>query len=203
MNGRQGLNFNVNRVRCLLQGSLVLTLTSLSSVLPLSAGAIQLADGTVYFARPPLLDRATVDHKGAGSIFATYYFTLTLPPDAGEPLQRVTLAQHQGTENIRFDLRRTTAYVGNQRKNRLPLAEVIQDPQTRIITVTFDPPVAAGTTVTIALEPIQNPLVGGVYLFGVTAYPQGEKSHGQFLGYGRLQFYGDDFFWGRFSPFFP
>lgn len=201
MNRRNWLKSNGMGVR-LLQGSLILSLSTVTNAWQLPAGAIQLADGTVYFARPPLLDRATVDHKGAGSIFATYYFTLTLPADAGEPLQRVTLAQHQGTENIRFDLRHTTAYVGNQRKNRLPLAAVTQDPQTRIITVTFDPPVAAGTTVTIALEPIQNPL-GGVYLFGVTAYPQGEKSHGQFLGYGRLQFYGDDFFWGRFSPFFP
>nr|WP_199755917.1 DUF2808 domain-containing protein [Chroococcidiopsis cubana] len=44
-----------------------------------------------------------------------------------------------------------------------------------------------GTTVTVALRAKRNPS-GGIYLFGVTAFPTGEKSSGQFLGYGRLHF---------------
>jgi hypothetical protein len=31
-----------------------------------------------------------------------------------------------------------------------------------------------------------NPIGGGVYLFGVTAYPMGDHSSGMFLGYGRF-----------------
>lgn len=34
-------------------------------------------------------------------------------------------------------------------------------------------------------------MFSGVYLFGVTAFPAGEKSHGQFIGFGRLHFYND------------
>ena len=54
-------------------------------------------------------------------------------------------------------------------------------------TIAFDPPVSPGTTVTVALRAKRNPS-GGVYLFGVTAFPAGERSWGQFLGYGRLHF---------------
>ena len=73
------------------------------------------------------------------------------------------------------------------------------DEDQQSVTLTFDPPVAPGNTVTIALEPERNPRRSGVYLFGVTAYPSGEKTYGQFLGYGRLHFYdrgGDPFRWG-------
>jgi len=55
--------------------------------------------------------------------------------------------------------------------------------------VTFDPPVTPGKR-SIGLRPVRNLRFSGVYLFGVTAYPVGEKSHGQFLGFGRLHFYG-------------
>ncbi|HEY9294790.1 MAG TPA: DUF2808 domain-containing protein [Phormidium sp.] len=41
----------------------------------------------------------------------------------------------------------------------------------------------------MALDPVRNPCFSGVYLFGVTAFPQGEKAHGQFLGFGRFHFY--------------
>ncbi|MDZ4877634.1 MAG: hypothetical protein CLLPBCKN_007069 [Chroococcidiopsis cubana SAG 39.79] len=53
--------------------------------------------------------------------------------------------------------------------------------------IAFDPPVSPGTTVTVALRAESNP-DGGIYLFGVTAFPAREKSSGQFLGYGRLHF---------------
>jgi len=36
---------------------------------------------------------------------------------------------------------------------------------------------------------VRNPCYGGAYLFGLTAFPQGEVPHGQFLGYGRIHFY--------------
>jgi hypothetical protein len=81
--------------------------------------------------------------------------------------------------------------VGQPRGKRqaVSLSEVIDDRKTRMVSVTFDPPIAPGQTVTVGLRPVRNPNVGGVYLFGVTAFPAGEKVHGQFLGFGRLQFY--------------
>jgi len=43
--------------------------------------------------------------------------------------------------------------------------------------------------VTIGVKPRRNPDFGGVYLFGVTAFPAGEKSRGLYLGAGRLHFF--------------
>lgn len=153
------------------------------------AQAIQLADGTVYFAQPPRLVSATTTFPNPG-VWATYYFTLSLPEKAGEPLQRVTFTQQKGRENIRFDLKRSYAFAGtpSQSRQRLKLGEVTLDRQKKTVSVTFDPPVPPGQTVTLGLRSVHNPLYGGVYLFGVTAFPAGEKSYGQFLGFGRLQF---------------
>lgn len=153
--------------------------------------AIRLADGTVYFVQPPDLIEATTTFKGINDWGATYYFTINLPENAGEPLQRVTINQQQGTDNIRYDLDDTRAFLGtrNRKGARLTLGEVTRDQDKKIISITFDPPVSPGQTATIGLRPVENPTFSGVYLFGVTAFPVGEKSHGQFMGYGRLQFY--------------
>lgn len=155
------------------------------------AQAIQLRDGTVYFAQPPELVEATTTFKGVNEWGATYYFTLNLPENAGEPLQRLTIIQKEGSSNIRFDLEDSRAFVGTRHRKgtRLTLGEVTREQKTKTVSVIFDPPVSPGQTVTVGLRPVQNPMFSGVYLFGVTAFPQGEKSHGQFLGFGRLHFY--------------
>jgi hypothetical protein len=154
------------------------------------AQAVQLADGTVYFAQPPDLVAATTTFKSAYAS-STYYFTLNLPATAGEPLQKVTLTQQEGVEAIGFDLEESYAFEGTRDREgtKLAVESVTQDPKTRAISVNFSPPVAPGKLVTISLRPVHNPTIGGVYLFGVTAFPTGEKPYGQFLGYGRLQFY--------------
>ncbi len=158
-----------------------------------SAQAVHLVDGTVYFTYPPELIAATTTFKEVYVWGATYYFTLSLPENAGEPLQRVTITQKEGTEDIRFDLKDSRAFIGTARDKgpRLTLGGVTRERKTSTISVTFDPPVPPGKTVTIGLRPERNPRFSGVYLFGVTAFPAGEKSHGQFLGFGRLQFYGE------------
>ena len=156
------------------------------------AQAVQLRDCTVYFVQPPDLIDATTTFKGVNAWGATYYFTINIPQKAGEPLQRIVINQRQGADNIRYDLEDTRAFEGT-RSNRgaqVALKEVTRDRKTRTIVVNFDPPISPGRVVTIGLRPVRNPRVSGVYLFGVTAFPVGEKSHGQFLGYGRLHFYG-------------
>jgi len=159
-----------------------------------SAQAVQLADGTVYFAYPPELVTVTSTFKEVNVLDPTYYFTVSIPENAGEPLQRVEISQREGTQQIRFDLKHTGAFVGTEgnKEQQLALDGVTREKKTQPISVTFNPPVSPGKTVTISLHPYQNPQFSGVYLFGVTAFPVGEKSHGQFLGYGRLQFYGED-----------
>jgi hypothetical protein len=151
--------------------------------------AVVTADGTVYFALPPSLVKTRTAYRDP-AVPSTYYFTLSLPSQAGEPLQRVTFTQYKGLENIEFDLKHTEAEAETltNSEQRLTLVEVTRDRQTKTVSVTFNPPVLPGRTVTIGLHARSNPLHGGVYLFGVKAFPAGEKSYGQFLGYGRLQF---------------
>lgn len=155
--------------------------------------AIQLRDSIVYFVQPPDLVEATTTFNSVNIWGATYYFTINLPENAGEPLQRVTITQKEGTDNIRFDLEDSRAFIGTRSDKgaRLALGSVTNEKKT--VSVTFAPPVTPGQTVTIGLRPVHNPRSSGVYLFGVTAFPPGEKSHGQFLGFGRLHFYGDGF----------
>jgi hypothetical protein len=161
--------------------------------------AIQLADGIVSFEKPPNLISATTTYNTTYMWGATYYFTLELPANAGEPLQRVTIGQRQGVDDIRFDLEDTRAFEGTPRNKgeKLTLKAVTQDDQTKAISVTFDPPIQPGKTFTIGLRPIRNPSSGGAYIFGVTAFPAGEKPYGLYLGVGRLQFYDND----RLIPF--
>ncbi|MEH1816523.1 MAG: DUF2808 domain-containing protein [Nostoc sp.] len=157
--------------------------------------AVQLRDGLVYFVQPPTLVGATTTYKEVDVLSATYYFTINVPENAGESLQKVTIAQKEGSENIRYRLDDTRAFVGtrDRKETQLKLGSVTNDRDTRTVSVNFDPPVTPGQTITIALRPVSNPSFSGVYLLGVTAFPVGEKSHGQFLGFGRFQFYSN---WG-------
>ena len=169
----------------------ILVTTSMVGVAAGLAQAIQVADGTVYFANPPDLLKATTTFNNVNVWGATYYFTITVPKNAGEPLQKVAIVQREGGDKIRFDLEECRAFFGtrNRKAARLTLGNVARDRETQTISVTFDPPVTPGKIVTIGLRPVRNPRFSGIYLFGVTAFPKGEKSHGQFLGFGRLHSY--------------
>ncbi|MEP0980455.1 DUF2808 domain-containing protein [Leptolyngbya sp. AS-A5] len=177
-------------------------LGSMVSSVALPTQAVQVR-GTSYFTSPPRLVGASTTQNYVYAWSVTYYFTLDVPENAGEPLQRVTIAQNEGVDRVRFNLKDTEAFEGDRNSNRkIGLGEVTQDDKTRAITVNFNPPVAPGKRVTIALEPYQNPAYGGVYLFGVTAFPQGEPAYGQFLGFGRISIYESHHSLFRFSPFF-
>ncbi|MGF1542591.1 MAG: DUF2808 domain-containing protein [Pleurocapsa sp.] len=97
-----------------------------------------------------------------------------------------------------MNLDRTKAFFGthSDRQEELKL-QVSQDENTKAIAVTFDQPVPPDSQLTIRLQPKQNPDFGGVYLFGLTAFPTGDKPVGLYLGAGRLQFYqsGDRYYW--------
>ncbi|MBW4692834.1 MAG: DUF2808 domain-containing protein [Lyngbya sp. HA4199-MV5] len=163
--------------------------------LSLSAHAVQLANGKTYFVQPPRFEGATATQKAAYFWGSTYYFTLSVPENAGESLQAVMIAPEDGPDRARFDVSQTEAVAKTkEQETRVPLREVTQDPKTRAITVTFDQPVAPGSVVKIGLYATRNPDVGGIYLYGVTAYPTGEQPYGQFLGYGRIQITDPSFF---------
>lgn len=155
------------------------------------AGAVQLSDGTVYFVAPPRLLGAKTTSNTTYIWGANYYFTINLPDNAGEPLAKLNINQHQGGEQIEFELKNSQAFgkISGQKETKLSLKEVISNSKNNTLTLIFDPPVSPGQTIIIKLEPVRNPRLDGIYLFGITAFPPGEKVHGQFLGFGRLHFY--------------
>lgn len=173
--------------------ALVLGVLLPSSLFTLPAVAVRLNNGQTFFDYPPRLLRATTSSVATCMSGATYYFTLSVPEHAGEPLQAVTVTQRENRDTVIFQPSESRAFAGNRSRRgpALSLASIggSQPSNSQEETVVFDPPVPPGSTVTIALKPKRNPDWGGVYLFGVTAYPAGENSSGQFLGYGRLTFY--------------
>ena len=162
--------------------------------------AVQLADGMTYFERPPALVDATTNRNTTARAGGTYYFTLDVPDNAGEPLGQVAIAQYQGNssrQRVEFEADETMAFQGTRgdRGETVRVSVASFNDETRTLNVTFEPAIAPGTTVTVAARPERNPRIEGVYLFGVTAYPQGAEPYGQFLGYGRFHFYRPDAYW--------
>ena len=167
------------------------TLSSLCSIAAPSPQAMYLAQGKVSFKTALSLVTATTTYNETDMWGARYYFTLSLPENAGESLGKVTIGQRQGFEDIQFKLKDTKAFKGTPRhqEEKLTLKEVTKDSNSGAICVEFDQPVKPGTTVTIELRPVRNPSVSGIYIFGVTAFPAAENPYGLYLGVGRIHFY--------------
>lgn len=174
-----------------LFGATLAVLAGMWGVFSPSAQAIRFPDGRVSFDKAPDLVAVETTFQDVNVWGATYFFTLRLPANAGEPLQRVTINQIEGSEDIRFELKQTYAVEGTgwHEGQKLTVGEVTRDKEKHAVSVTFNPPVPPGQTFTIALRPVRNPFFDGVYLFGVTAFPAGEKPYGLYLGVGRLHFY--------------
>jgi Protein of unknown function (DUF2808) len=169
--------------------------TGVLGVSTLPAAAVRFADGTVQFAGVPSLGKVSTTDNQAYAWSATYFFTLQVPGDASEPLGRVMLQQMEGVDAIEFNLKRTYAYLNGDRTQSIPVEATQVKPDT--LELTFNPPIPPNSAVTLGLRPYTNPRTGGVYLFGVTTAPAGEKVRSQFIGTGRLQFY-DRSFWRPF-----
>jgi hypothetical protein len=171
-------------------------LTSLSTLLLSPTLAVQIEDGRSSFAKSPRLVDMVTTQNTARVWSAKYYVTIDLPADIGEPLQQVTIQQREGFDDIDYRIDRTFAFEGRprQRGEALGIKSATFDEGQNLVTVIFDPPVPPGRTVTIGLVPTHNPFNDGVYLFGITAFPTGEKPMGLYLGVGRLHFYLDHHF---------
>lgn len=156
------------------------------------AAAVVFPDGTVAFDRPPNLERIRTTRNQTSARRAAYYFEIDMPASAGEPLQRLTLEQ-RSQQLIRFDLSQTQATVTTAEGERqLPVASAQRNPDTDEIEVEFAEAAPPDSQVSVRLLAQRNPRWGGVYQFGVTAFPAGETVRSQFIGYGRLQFYEAD-----------
>ena len=115
-----------------------------------------------------------------------YRFTIDIPEAAEQPLQTVTFSQVEGADYPRFSERRSRAYEAGDRNQTLDIS-VDDDWDDRTVTVTFEPPVAPGRQITIALN-AQNPR-DGIYIYEVTAAPPNTEGSGQRIGIERLNFY--------------
>lgn len=178
-----------------LLSTLFVVSTGMWSLPQLGANAVTLSNGAIAFAQPPRLVSAGTPYTDTSVSDTTYYFTLEVPATAGEPLQQVTFNQIQGIEDIEFNHNDTFAFEGTRHRKgaKLALKAVKSNDQQQNFTVTFDSPIPPGKTVTIGLRAYRNPFADGVYLIGVTAFPSGQQTAGQFLGIGRLQFYKDTY----------
>ena len=151
------------------------------------ANAIDLGDGRTFFESSPRLIRSATSNSSTG--LATYQFTITIPEDAGESLQAVTITQKSNLELISFDMSESSAFKGDSFAggSSLTLANIGGNTtsESEKVTVMFDQPVQPGNTVTISLR-ARNPQYSGIYQFGVTAFPVGQNSSGLYLGTARL-----------------
>lgn len=149
-----------------------------------------------YFVKSPRLEAAYVTQALVFAQGATYYFTLSLPNHNNTPLQQIVIAQQDSSTRaraVRFNLEQTEVFIGtpDNRGETILLQQVQFAPDRQTLSLNLDSPLRPGTTVTVALHPQRNPRQDGLYLFGITAVPTGETPRSQFLGFGRLEFYGD------------
>ncbi|MGK7892953.1 MAG: DUF2808 domain-containing protein [Xenococcus sp. (in: cyanobacteria)] len=148
---------------------------------------------------PRLLDIYTT-YSTVRTRSARYYFDITIPEDAGAPLKSVKIEMRRGQEYINYKLEKTVAYLGTHRRkgDNLTLETVSRDEETGVITVEFANSLPPGSTFTVGLKPRRNPDYSGVYVFGVTVFPQGENPYGLYLGSRSIHFYsGYDGFFGH------
>lgn len=156
--------------------------------------AVTLRDGITAFAGVPRLISVTTTNNTIRAWSAVYYFTIELPEDATEPLKKLEISQTQGFDVPGYEVQRTRVFAGDRRNRGRSFTIEEVAIANRTLTLTLEEPIPPGTTFTVGLYPLRNPNVTGVYLFGVTAFPQGAKPQKAFLGFGRLHFYQHPYF---------
>ncbi|NET57568.1 MAG: DUF2808 domain-containing protein [Symploca sp. SIO2E6] len=178
-------NFGSTQANLLGTTALLLGILLPTTLSSLPTNAVELGEGKTFFDRSPRLTQVATSNPSA-NLPATYQFTISLPEDAGEPLQAITITQYENVEHIKFDLSQSSAFIGDSFAGgpAISLANVggNQSNDTNEITVMFDEPVLPGNQVTVSLKAKRNPRVSGAYLFGVTAFSVGDNSPGLYLG---------------------
>jgi hypothetical protein len=165
--------------------SLIVASSLIISFLPLTARAGQIG-GRSYFDHSPRLIRSTTSNVTSRAL-ASYEFTIAVPSDAGAALQTIKIAQAENLDRVSFHPTRRHAFRADGQPVMLAAIGGEQPSDRSETMVTFDPPIQPGQTVTVALDATLNPWHTGIYLFGVTAYPEGDQTAGLFLGFGRIQ----------------
>ncbi|UFP96296.1 DUF2808 domain-containing protein [Gloeobacter morelensis] len=150
--------------------------------------AVKVGDGTVYFTSVPRLVNTTAYNRMI-NFRSNLYFTIAVPANAGEPLQRVDVDLGDLGPEYYPDLGRTEVVnaEGSERRYALDKVVITGDRFQPSVSVRLAEPVEPGNTVVVGLPIYLASRIGGTQLFGITAFPPGEKAHGQFLGYGHIR----------------
>lgn len=106
----------------------------------------------------------------------SYYFTVTMPEQAGAPLAGLVIQQIRGVDrHFRLAPSRARAFLGQPRREGQAVAvQASMDQDQRRFTATFEQPVQPGQTVTLVLRPWRNPEQSDTYVFSVKAVPLGD-----------------------------
>lgn len=171
----------------IMDGKTLILGAIISTLLVLPANSEQIGNGKTFFEQSPRIIRATNTQPSPGA-YGEYQFSISVPKDAGEALEAVTIIQHDSLERISFKVNKSYAFAGSSRNGgvSIPLANIGgEQTSDKEVTLVFDPPVAPGKTVTVVLSGV-NPNLSGIYEFDVIAYPVGQNSPGLALGTVRI-----------------
>jgi len=148
-------------------------------------------NGSTVFVRAPWKAELISYEKTAGASPVSYYLTLSLDPQAGASLGRVSMQQTRGADwQFPFSPELTRAFLGRPRREGrgIPVQATFDEDQ-RIIAVTFPEPVPPGETVTVELRPWTNPQAADTYLFQVMVWPAGPNPVPSPVGTATLRIY--------------
>ena len=157
---------------------------------PAPAKAQAQAQQQTWFTDPPSSVTFT-NYYWYVMLASQYYFTVTLPADAGAGLGGLVIQQTRGADrNFQFFPNQTTAFVGTPRRagTAFPVTAVF-DNASRTMTVTFLQPPQPGQTITVSLVPQNNPRWADTYMFAVQALPAGPNPVATSLGYATMNIY--------------
>jgi hypothetical protein len=148
-------------------------------------------DGQSWFTTPPWRVEFTSYWWYRMLAGAEYYFTVTLPEQAGAGLGGLTIRQTRGVDrDFSFFTHRTRAFVGRPRREGAAIpVQASFDQASRTMTVRFPEPPSPGQTVTVALRPWHNPTWADTYMFGVQALPAGANPVPASLGFATMPIY--------------
>ena len=180
---------SIGRVAAVALGGLLLASPGLSpAIAPARSMELQ---GQTWFVKPPW----KVDFRNfywyVMQTGGEYYFTLTLPEQAGVGLGGLRIEQTRGVDR-QFPLSadRTRAFAGLPRREGPAIAvEAEFDNDRRVYTVRFPQPPQPGQTITVALRPWYNPTQSDTYMFAVQALPAGPNPVPASLGFATMPIY--------------
>jgi hypothetical protein len=165
-------------------------------VIPLAAGFSPVARamelrGQTWFVRPPWKVVFRNYYWYVMQSGGEYYFTLTLPEQAGADLGGLEIQQTRGVDTqFPFMAERTRAFLGEPRREGAAIpVQAVFDADSRRVSVRFPQPPQPGQTLTVALRPWYNPSQADTYMFAVQALPAGPNPVPASLGFATMPIY--------------